>query len=144
VRSYLDTNVLVAASVEAHPHHVPAVEILKKIRARKIQGVVSTHLLAEMYAVLTRTPFIPRIHPVEAQRLIEVNALNACEVVALTAQQYREAIAEAATNGWGGGKVYDLLHVKAAVIAKCSRLYTFNTHEFRQLSGAFAKMITAP
>ena len=144
MRVYLDTNVLVAGSVAQHPHHSPAIEIFKRIRARKIDGVVSTHVLAEMFAVLTRTPFVPRIHPTEAQRLIQAHVTGPCEIVTLTSRHYQEAVAEAAANGWSGGKVYDLLHVKAAIHAKCERLYTFNVQEFRLIAGDFSKAITAP
>jgi len=144
VRVYLDTNVLIAGSVAGHPHHSPAVEVLKRIHSGKLDGVISTHVVAELYSVLTRTPFIPRIHPTEAQRLIQSHATGACEVVALTARHYQEAVAEAAAKGWTGGKIYDLLHIKAAMQAKCDRLYTFNVQEFRMMAGAFSKAISAP
>jgi predicted nucleic acid-binding protein len=144
VRVYLDTNVLVAAFVADHIHHPPALEILKRIHAGKLSGVISTHVIAELYSVLTRTPFIPRIHPADAQRLIQTHATGACETVALTVRHYEEAIAEAAANSWTGGKVFDLLHVKAAMQAKCERLYTFNVQEFRRIAGRFSKAITAP
>jgi len=144
MRVYLDTSVLVAGSVAQHPHHSPAAEILKRVHAGKLVGVVSTHVVAELYSVLTRTPFIPRIHPADAQRLIQAHATDVCHLVAPTVRQYQEAVAEAVSNGWIGGKIYDLLHVKAAIHAKCERLYTFNVKEFRLISGSFAKAITSP
>jgi predicted nucleic acid-binding protein len=144
VRIYLDTNVLVAASLAQHPHYYPAAEVLQRIRRGELKGVVSSHVLAEMYSVLTRTPFTPRVYPLEAQRLIQTHGVKLCEVIALTTQHYEDAIAEASENGWIGAKIYDLLHVKAAIQAKCDRLYTFNVQEFRAISGSFAKAVTAP
>ena len=56
MKVYCDTSVLVAASILAHPHHLQSAALLHQIRAKKLQGVISAHGVAEFYAVITRVP----------------------------------------------------------------------------------------
>lgn len=61
----LDTSVLVAGMVEAHPYHAQGMRWLKRVIQGEIQGIVAAHTLAELYAVLTALPVEPRIAPYE-------------------------------------------------------------------------------
>ena len=63
MKVYVDTNILIAASVQAHPHHAQAFDLVSNVRDGLLQGCISTHGLAEFYSVLTRAPFSPRVHP---------------------------------------------------------------------------------
>ncbi|MCX6638221.1 MAG: PIN domain-containing protein, partial [Acidobacteria bacterium] len=90
MKIYLDTSVLVAALVEDHPHHAPAVAVLLPAKSESARAFISAHGLAELYAVLTRTPFTPRIHPAEARQMIERSVLPRAGVIALTAAEYRQ------------------------------------------------------
>jgi len=58
MKVYCDTSVLVAASISAHPHHPQSLELLKKVRAGKLEAVISAHGTAEFYAVLHPRPVI--------------------------------------------------------------------------------------
>jgi predicted nucleic acid-binding protein len=145
VRICLDTSVLVAALIEDHPHHVPAVSLLRSTSAKGVEAFISAHTMAELYAVLTRTPFIPRIYPAEARQLIEQSILSRVDVVALSSADYRRVIAECAETGWSGGAIYDAIHVRAAIRAQCNLLYTFNVKHFRAIApDGFRDKITAP
>ena len=85
--------VLVAGSVEAHAHHLPAFELLNAIQRKTMQGCISTHGLAEFYSVITRTPFSPRIPPFEAQRILDENIFPCFEIIALSAfAQFRSTV----------------------------------------------------
>lgn len=53
MRVLLDTSVLVAAMVEAHPAHERALPWLQRVEAGIDSGVVAAHSVAELYAVLT-------------------------------------------------------------------------------------------
>jgi predicted nucleic acid-binding protein len=134
VKVYLDTNILVAASVEAHPHHVPSFDLLKAVKDEALQGCIGTHGLAEFYSVITRAPFTPRVHPAEAGRFLDDNILPYFEVVALSAADYKAVLRSCAGAGWMGGVVYDALHIHIAQKAKCERIYTFNVKDFRALA----------
>lgn len=58
-----DTSVLVAALIVDHPKHSESLPWLLRIKAEEIQGFISTHSLAELYAVLTRLPLPQMIAP---------------------------------------------------------------------------------
>jgi predicted nucleic acid-binding protein len=53
VKAYLDTNVLIAASVREHKHHVQAFDLVKAVKDGGVKGCISTHGLAEFYSVIT-------------------------------------------------------------------------------------------
>jgi predicted nucleic acid-binding protein len=134
VKIYADTNVLMAACVEEHPHHLQAFELLAKVKSSALQGFISSHTLAEFYSVLTRAPFIPRVHPAEAGRLLEDNILPHFELVTLSPEDYKSVLAGCAKAGLIGGVVYDALHLHCAQKAGCKRIYTFNVRDFRALA----------
>jgi predicted nucleic acid-binding protein len=71
MRAYFDTAVLVAACIEPHPHYEQSIRALKSVREKRIEGHVSGHVLAEVYSVLTRTPFRPPIYPGLAWKVLE-------------------------------------------------------------------------
>lgn len=73
MKRLLDTSVLVAAMVAAHPAHARSVRFLERALAGRCESCVSTHSLAEIYAVLTRMPTSPRISPDVARRLVHDN-----------------------------------------------------------------------
>jgi predicted nucleic acid-binding protein len=133
VKAYLDTNVLVAASVQDHRHHAQSFDLVKAVKGGALHGCISTHGLAEFYSVLTRAPFTPRIHPAEAGRFLDDNILPYFEVLALSADDYKTVLRSCANAGLVGGVVFDALHIHSAQKAGCERIYTFNVRDFRAL-----------
>jgi predicted nucleic acid-binding protein len=145
VKAYLDTNVLIAASVREHKHHVRAFDLVKEVKDGGVKGCISTHGLAEFYSVITRTPFTPRVHPVEASRFLDDNILPYFELVALSSSDYKTVLRSCANGGFIGGVVFDALHLHNAQKAGCDRIYTFNVKDFRSLAPAeLADRIAAP
>ena len=144
MKVYCDTSVLVAASVLAHPHHAQSVNLLQQIRAKKMEGLISAHGIAEFYAVITRAPLTPPVYPSEAWRLLAQNILPQFQLAALTAEQYTSVLRKASEKGWIGGLVYDALHLAAATNSHCKRIYTFNLRHFLQLAPELADTICSP
>jgi predicted nucleic acid-binding protein len=145
VRIYLDTNVLVAASVQGHQHHVQSFDLLSAVKDGTFQGCISTHGLAEFYSVLTRAPFTPRVHPIEAGQFLDDNILPYFELVTLSADDYKAILRSCSIAGLIGGVVFDALHLHSAQKAGCDRIYTFNVKDFRSLAQPdSAAKITAP
>lgn len=145
MKVFFDTSVLVAALIEDHPHNSQAAALLLEAKNRTVQAVISAHGLAETYAVLTRAPLKPRVHPAEAWQMLEASILAHVKVVALHPAEYHQVIRGCSLGGWTGGAVYDALHIQAAQAAACERLYTFNLREFRMLAAEeFHPKITAP
>ena len=106
---------------------------------------MSTHSLAETYGFLSRSLYADLMYPFEAWQSISGNVLPYFSLVSLNEQDYRAALEECASKSIGGGRVYDALHLQAAMKAKCDRLFTFNVKHFRQLSPPeFAERIVLP
>jgi len=141
---FFDTSVLVAASVDEHPHHSQAYAAVIHALEAKQKAYVGLHSLAEIYAVLTRLPVQPAIHPAEAARIVEENVLPHCEPIALELADYQAALAAVASGGWRGGRIYDALLLRCAEKKNCQRIYTLNFGEFRLLAPHLAKRICSP
>lgn len=98
------------------------------------KGFIGQHSIAEVFAVLTRLPVQPRIHPVEAARIVTENILTHFELVPLRKEDYLEAMNIMASGGWSGAKIYDALLLRCAARCKAERIYTLNLGDFRQLA----------
>jgi predicted nucleic acid-binding protein len=83
MRTLFDTSVLVAAFIEGHPKHERALPWLSKAKAQEFEFVVSSHTLAESYAVLTTLPVKPRISPNVSWRLLHENIEGVAKTVSL-------------------------------------------------------------
>lgn len=132
MKVFFDTSVLVAALVREHPRHERALERLSAAIAGKDRMLTSTHVLAELYSVLTTLPISPRIAPGVAVRLIRENVEAHAEIVAISASVYRETIRHLGELGLPGGIVYDAIACRAAAKAGCDVILTFNPKDFRR------------
>lgn len=131
---FFDTSVLVAACVQSHPHYTQAHPALLRITSKQDRGFISQHSIAEVFAVLTRLPIQPRIHPVEATRILTGNILPHFEIMPLVHTDYLKAVQIMAQNGLIGAKIYDVLLVQTAISSGAERIYTFNVVDFRLLA----------
>jgi predicted nucleic acid-binding protein len=142
---FFDTNVLVAASVRTHAHHTQALPALQRVIAKKDKGVITAHNIAELYSSLTRLPVVPRIHPVDAARIVADNLLPHFETIRIDKRDYLEAMELVRDGGWVGGSIYDAVLLRCAAKANVDRIYTFNLSHFRALAPpALQSKICAP
>ena len=95
---------------------------------------MSVHSIAEVYASLTRLPVQPRIHPLEAVRIVTDNILAHFEVVPIGKEDYMETLNAVGNGGWSGAKIYDALLLRCAARCTVERIYTFNLGDFKQLA----------
>jgi predicted nucleic acid-binding protein len=130
-RAFFDTSVLVAASVRAHPHHVPSVAVLSRIAPGA--GACAAHTLAELYATLTALPLVPRVHPTDALAAVQHRAKTLTPVV-LAKNDVLYAIAQAAAKHAVSGQIYDALILAAAEKSKADIVYTWNVEHFRRVA----------
>jgi predicted nucleic acid-binding protein len=144
VKVLLDTSVLIAALVRAHPRHADACPWLVRARAGEIGMVVAAHTLAELHATLTTLPVRPRISPETAARLRDDNLPDTAEIVALTADDYRSVLRHVVELGLAGGVVYDALIARVAENARVDRLVTLNEADFRRAWPEGTDRITGP
>jgi predicted nucleic acid-binding protein len=139
----LDTSILVAAIVEAHPAHAQGLIWFKRATSAADKGYVSAHSLAETYSILTTLPVQPRISPGEARRLIQHNIIQKFEVVTLSSQDYADVIDILAEIGITGGATYDALILRAAANADVDMVVTLNEKDFRRVYPDLADKIVA-
>ena len=144
MRILLDTSVLVAAMVEAHPAHEQGLAWLKRVSDGTNKGLVAAHSLAELYAVLTTLPVRPPISPLDAQRLIKHNIIERLEIVSLSERDYTQVITHLAALGIVGGATYDALILHAAAKAKVDLVVTFNEKDFQRVYPNLADKIVTP
>lgn len=108
MRELYDTSVLVAALLVEHPNHGSAFPQLELARRGEVQGYLSTHTLAELYAVITRLPQPLKVLPEEAQVLI-ADLLEYLIPVSLLPEEYQSAIARMAKFQLTGGGMFDAI-----------------------------------
>jgi len=84
MKTLFDTNTLVAALVETHPHHPRAWPWLIKAKQKDVIGLMGTHSLAEIYSTLPKLPIHPKISPSLAERLILEDIIRIFRPLCLT------------------------------------------------------------
>jgi len=130
VTRYLcDTSVLVATVCSWHEHHVRSLaEIERRERAAE-ELVLSSHSLAEAYAVLTRLPAAHRLRSADAIALLESN-WRETPAVHLTVDEIWRALRKAQRRGVIGGQTYDILIAASALKAGATTIITWNERHF--------------
>ncbi len=118
---------------------------MARVATGEDKGYVSQHSIAEVYSALTRMPVVPRIHPLEAARMILDNILQNFEAIPIEREDYLEALAVVSNASWPGAKIYDALILRCAEKCPAQRIYTFNLKDFKQLApGHMQDLICAP
>ena len=144
MRILLDTSVLVAAMVEAHPNHEHGLAWLKSVNREQDEGLVAAHSVAELYPVLTTLPVQPPISPSDAFELIRHNVIGNLKVVSLSDEDYVQVIEPLAAVGIVGGATYDALILRAAENAQVDLVVTFNPRDFQRVCPDLADRIVLP
>jgi predicted nucleic acid-binding protein len=134
MKSFLDTNVVVAACLADHEHHERAFQLLDRVLKGKDRGFTSAHAMGEAYAVMTRLPKPLRVSAKATASILEENFLKHFEVVALTGPEYAKLILAAGQAGWVGGLFYDAIHVACAEKAGVERLYSWNVRHLQTVA----------
>jgi toxin FitB len=145
MKVFCDTNVIIAAFLQNHPHHESARPILERVKTGKDTGFVAAQSLAEVYAVLTRLPGESRLAPAIAWQLLTENVLRDFVIVTLTGKEYADTLATASLGGVEGGRTYDALLLKAAAKSEAERTYTLNARDFQMLANeSLRSKVTSP
>jgi predicted nucleic acid-binding protein len=140
----LDTSVLVAAMVEAHPAHERALPWLQGIKVGTDVGFVAAHSIAELYAILSILPVQPRISLVTANQLIQQNVLDICKIVSLSVQDYTRIIKHLSESNIVGGVTYDAIILYTAFKTDIDRIVTLNKNDFFRIYPGIVDKIVLP
>ena len=128
-RYLCDTSVLAAIVCSWHEYHKRTLlELARRERAAE-ELVLSSHSLAEAYAVLTRLPAPHRLRSADAVALLESN-WGETPVVHLTADETWRTLRRAQQRGVIGGQTYDMLVAASALKAGATTIVTWNERHF--------------
>lgn len=139
-----DTSVLVAAIVDSHPAHKLALPWLQQVQTGTLEGIISAHTVAELYAILTRLPVRPRISAQLAQQSIQRNIRPFFTVVSLSDIDYFTVIDHLSNKDIIGGATYDALIVYVALKTHVDQIVTLNAKDFRRLYPSLASRVVTP
>jgi len=127
MKGFFDTSVLVPLFYRDHVHHGPSQELF--IQFNQSTGCCGAHSLAEVYATLTRMPGKRRISGEQAMLFIG-NIRERLSVIALSGEEYADALEAAAARGIIGGAIYDAVLAHCALKAKADAIYTWNVRHY--------------
>jgi predicted nucleic acid-binding protein len=127
----LDSSILVAAIAEAHPNHMPVVDMYNACGSR----MVYDHSLFEAYRVLT-FPNRERggydLAPLAAANSLKRIADN-CMLIGLTPNEKQDALFVYASQGVISARIYDAMIGYAGVVHNADAIITLNARNFRSL-----------
>lgn len=125
----IDSNMLVAALVDTHPHHETSAKFL--VAADTAKHLIAAHSIAETYAVLTRRTLPFHLNGAVAMGQIEPVAAR-FTIVSLTAVQTLDAVRRFSRLG-AGPRLYDFLIGAAGEAHGVDTIVTWNTRVFEGL-----------
>jgi predicted nucleic acid-binding protein len=137
----LDTTVLVAGIVQAHPNHVACKNVLQEAAQNPGKFRCSLHAVAETFRVLVALPLSPRLDSVGARLAIRTTILPRLDPIPLTLHEYDLAMDLVVSSGLGSGAIDDCLHLLAAHRLSAKKLLTGNVKHFQTLAQALNQKI---
>jgi len=137
----IDTSVIVAGLVEAHPNHARAIWWFGEQHG--LERFASWHAYAEAWAVLTVLPIEPRV-PAEVATAVLERLRSIVEFVPPSSRTYPLAASRCSGRGQRSGAIYDALHLVNAEEAKADIMLTFNVADFARLSEPDGPRVVAP
>jgi predicted nucleic acid-binding protein len=143
VKILFDTSAVIPALISDHVSHSACLPYLNQASSRQIQGLISTHSLAELYSVLTRMPIEPKPSTQQVQLTLS-DLLQYLEPIPLVSQDYQAAIANMVKLNLPGGGVFDALIAQAALKANADVLLTLNPKHFNRLGDSIARLVQTP
>lgn len=139
----LDTSVLVAVLVEAHPFHDRTLPWSEAMVSGAAHAQCSWHALAEAWSVLTRIPLDPPISSTLAEVAL-TRLRDSVQPIELTAEHYEIAMRRCADRGLRSGAMFDALHLVSAEAGQADAFVTFNPADFERLRVPGSPAIVVP
>lgn len=127
MKAFFDTSALVPVFYGDHVHH-PA-SLARFIQFDRAAGCCAAHSLAEVYSTLTRMPGKHRISAEQAMLFIG-SIRERLSIVALSGDEYADALQAAAALGIVGGGIYDALLAQCAIKAGAETIYSWNARQY--------------
>ncbi len=141
MKGFSDTSALVPVFYGDHVHHKASIE--RFIRFDKTTGCCGAHRLAEVYSTLTRMPGRHRISAEQAMLFVG-SIRERLSVIALTGNEYAEALRASSALGIVGGGIYDTMLAHCALKARAETIYTWNSRHYAQCGAEVTKRLRTP
>jgi predicted nucleic acid-binding protein len=141
MKAFFDTSVLIPVFYGDHVHHNTSIGLF--IGFDKSTGCCGAHSLAEVYSSLTRMPGKHRISGEQAMLFID-SIRERLSIVALTGNEYADALAESASLGIVGGGVYDAMLAHCALKAKAEVIYSWNGRHYARCGQEVLERLRTP
>ncbi len=141
MKAFFDTSVLVPVFYGDHVHHKASLTLF--IQFDKVTGCCGAHSLAEVYSTLTRMPGKHRISGEQAMLFIG-SIRERLSIVALSGDEYADALAASAALGIVGGAIYDAMLAHCALKAQAEAIYTWNVPNYAQCGPEMARRVRTP
>jgi predicted nucleic acid-binding protein len=141
MKAFFDTSVLVPVFYGDHIHHQASIDLF--IQFDKANGCCGAHSLAEVYSTLTRMPGKHRISGEQAMLFIG----SICErlsLIALSGEEYADALQVFSSRGIVGGSIYDALLVHCAAKAEAEAIYTWNAKHYALCGPEVTRRLRTP
>ncbi len=145
MKIFMDTDVLVAASIRQHPHFARADKVLCRCVDGVDEALIHAHSLLEFHSAVTQLPRGLAVPPLAVEAILKDGILPFVRCATLSAKGIQLVQKRAGELGLAGGIIYDLYHLAVAEKEKVERLYTFNTGHFQQIAPSdFRDRIVSP
>jgi predicted nucleic acid-binding protein len=141
VKGFLDTSVLVPVFYGDHVHHQAS--LARFVQFNKSTGCCGAHSLAEVYSTLTRMPGKHRISCEQALLFIAI-IRERLSVIALSGDEYADALASAAALRIVGGSVYDAILARCALKSRADAIYSWNARHYAQCGPEVTRRLRTP
>ena len=127
MKGFFDTSALVPVFYGDHAHHKPSFD--RFLQFDRATGCCGAHSLAEVYSTLTRMPGKHRISAEQAMLFIG-SIRERLTIVALSGDEYADALQAASALGIVGGGIYVAMSAHCAMKARAEVIFTWNARHY--------------
>jgi len=135
---FIDTNVLVAATIQAHPSHAVANALLARLATNNVAPCISPQVCREFPSVVTRGPVQGREFSTQEALDALAGCMAGCAVLDETEEVLHELLLLVARRGVRGKQVHDADVVATMMANRVTRLATLNLSDFRRYEDLIA------
>lgn len=129
--AFLDTSVLLSGLIDLGPQSAASHLLLHAVAERKVHPASTAwHCCLEFFSVSTRLPAEFRLSPADALRLVEEEIFARMAVHDLPPGDRLTLLRAAATDGIGGGRIYDMHIAEIARAVGARVIVTDNRRHF--------------
>ena len=139
MKGFFDTSVLVPVFYGDHVHHQASLALF--IQFDKSTGCCGAHSLAEVYA----DPDAGQAPISSEQAMLFIGSIRErLAIIALSGDEYADALEASASLGIVGGGIYDAMLAHCAIKAKAETIYTWNGRHYTQCGPKVTRRLRTP